>query len=282
LEKENMSRIHILKGFSDLDGALRVLKFHPGLPTRQEVVCAAIENGDIVTDKNNYYILLLLSEWGLMDIRNRQLTQQGGEFYSLWEMKQDVALDVLHGLQYGLWTQHAPTQNLASWAYQRVCDYLWNYRELPKTQDLISYIYDSREALDEDQSNIADAFSTKSVNSAYDWLLPLSPPVLQGVSETSSGRRNFKKATFALRASCSPALFLMGLSWMAREAGNEFGELMAIDAARRLSVCRFCLIEENQFDFMLKETLRRFSYISVQRTVGLYLVIEREPKIADF
>ena len=36
--------------------------------------------------------------------------------------------------------QHVlPTQNLASWAYQRVCDYLWDYQEpYPKTQDLIS------------------------------------------------------------------------------------------------------------------------------------------------
>ena len=277
-----MSRIHILKGFSDLDGALRVLKFHPGLPTRQEVVRTAIENGDIVTDKNNYYILLLLEEWGLTDIGKRQLTQQGEEFYSLWEMKRDVAIDVLHGLQYGLWTQRTPAQHLASWAYQSVCAYLWEYQTLPKTQDLIAYIYDRREELDEAHGDIANAFSSKSVNGAYDWLLPLTPPVLEGVSETSTGRRNFRKATFIRRAYCSPALFLMGLSWVIRETGNDFGDLVAIDEARKKQVCRFCLIDETGFNFMFEQTLRRFSYISVQQTVGLYIVIEHEPKIADF
>ena len=276
-----MPRLHILKGFSDLDGALWALRYHPGLQTRPEIISTILANGFAVTDRARFEILQLLGEWGLANTKKRQLTPQGKEFYSLWEMKREVAIDVLHGLQYRLWAQTS-TQNLASWAYQQVCDYLWDYRELPKTQDLITYIYDSREVLDEKQGNIADAFSTKSVNSAYDWLLPLSPPVLEGVSENAKGRRNFKNATFTQRTSCSPALFLMGLSWMAREAGNEFGELVAIDAARRLLVCRFCLIEENRFDFMLNETLRRFSYISVQRTVGLYLVIEREPKIADF
>lgn len=277
-----MPRLHILKGFSDLDGALWALKYHPGLRTRPEIISTILASGYTVTDRARFEILQLLGEWELADIKKRKLTPRGESFYSLWEMKRQVAIDVLHGLQYGLWTQHAPTQNLASWAYQRVCDYLWDHQELPKTQDLISYIYDSREALDERQGNIADAFSTKSVNSVYDWLLPVSPPVLQGISNTPSGRRNFRNAIFTRRASCSPAMFLMGLSWLAREAGNEFGELMAIDGERRLLVCRFCLIEENQFDFMLNETLRRFSYISVQRTVGLYLVIEREPKIADF
>lgn len=277
-----MPRLHILKGFSDLESALWVLKYHPGLSSRSEIINTILASGYTVTDQVRFEILQLLGEWGLADIEKRQFTPRGEEFHSLWEMKRGVAIDVLHGLQYGLWTQHAPTQNRASWAYQRVCDYLWDYRELPQTNDLTSYIYDSSDMLDENQGNTADAFSPKSVNSAYDWLLPLSPPVLEGVSETASGRRNFKKATFTRRASCSPALFLMGLSWMAREAGNEFGELVAIGTARRLSVCRFCLIEENRFDFMLNETLRRFSYISVQQTVGLYLDIERRPKIADF
>jgi hypothetical protein len=277
-----MPRLHILKGFSDLDGALWVLKYHPGLRTRPEIISTILANGFTVTDRVRFDILQLLEEWELADTKKRWLTPQGKEFYSLWEMKRETAIDVLHGLQYGLWTQHASTQNLASWAYQRVCDYLWDYRKLPKTQDLISYLYDSREALDERQGDIADAFSTKSVNSGYDWLLSLSPPVLQGVSATPSGRRNFKNATFARRSYCSPALFVMGLSWVMREAGNEFGNLVAIDDNRKLQVCYFCLLEESQFDFMLNETLHRFAFLSVQQIGRLFVVIKQEPKIDDF
>lgn len=277
-----MSRIHILKGFSDLDGALWGLKYHPDLQKRSDIVQTILENGRTVTDRSRFEVLQLLREWGLAERKQQQLTPKGAEFYSLWEMKPDVAIDVLHGLQYGLWTQHTPAQHQASWAYQKVSDYLWEYQRLPQTQDLVAYIYDSLEELDETQGDIADAFSTKSVNGVYDWLFPLSPPVLEGVSETSTGRRNFRNATFTRRSHCSAALFLIGLSWMAREAGNAFGELVAIDGERRKLVCRFCLIEESRFDFMLNETLRRFSYISVQRTVGLYVVIAKEPAIADF
>ena len=277
-----MSRIHILKGFSDLDGALWVLKYHPGLRTRFEIVDTIIKNSITVTDKSRFEILQLLGEWGLADAAQRSLTPKGEEFYALWQMKQDVALDVLHGLQYGFWTKHAPDQSLGSWAYQKVCDYLWEYQTLPKPQDLIAYIYDSRDDLEGTHGDIANAFSPKSVNGAYDWLLPLSPPVLEGVNETSTGRRNFRKASFTRRAYCSPALFLMGLSWVAREASHQFGDLVAIDEERKLHVCRFCLIEETGFDFMLKATLLRFSFLSVQQTVGLHITIRRKPEIADF
>lgn len=46
-----MSRIHILKGFSGIDGALWVLKFHPGLPSRQDMAHTVAQNGYTVTNK---------------------------------------------------------------------------------------------------------------------------------------------------------------------------------------------------------------------------------------
>lgn len=277
-----MQRIHILKGFADLEGALWGLKYHPGQRTRSDLVCTILDNGFLVTDRARFEILQLLGEWNLAETEGRLLTPKGEEFYALWEMKREVAIDLLHGLQYGLWTRHVPTQHLASWAYQQVCNYLWDYQILPKPQDLVSDIYDRREELDEASGDIANAFSVKSVNGVYDWILPLSPPVLHGVSETATGRRNFRNATFSRRAYCSSALFLQGLSWVAREAAIEFGALMAIDEERQLQVCRFCLLEESGFDFMLNETLRRFSYISVQSAGRLYVSIAREPQFADF
>lgn len=277
-----MARIHILKGFSDLNGALWALKYHPGLTSRRELACTVNENGYTVTDKNNYYILQLLVEWGLADVEQGcRLTSDGEEFYWLWEMKPEIGIDVLHGLQYSLWTRHAPSQNLASWSYQRVCDYLWEYRILPKDKDLIAYVYEMREELDENRGNTADAFSGKSINGAYDWLLPLSPPVLGDVSETVRGR-NFNSAHFTHRTYCSSALFLMGLSWVAREAGISFGELVEMTDERRLDVCRFCLIEESSFDIMLNQALSRFDFLSMQQIGRLFVIIQREPQIADF
>ena len=277
-----MARIHILKGFSDLGGALWVLKYHPELCTRSEIVDTILENGLIVSDRTRFEILQLLYEWGIAESKAYQLTPKGKHFYSLWEMKPEIAIDVLHGLQYNLWTKHVPDQNQASWAYQRVCGYLWEYQTLPKPQDLIAYVYDSLGDLEGAYYNIANAFSSKSVNGAYDWLLPLEPPVLKDVSETSTGRRNFRRASFTRRTRCAPALFLMGLSWVARETGIGYGELVEITDERRLDVCRFCLIEESSFDIMLNQVLTRFDFLSAQQIGRFFVVIQREPQIIDF
>ena len=277
-----MSRIHILKGFSDLDSALWVLKYHSGTQSRPGLVQIAVNNGYTIANKD-YEIILLLIEWGIAQRKPQELTQKGSEFYHLWEMSRSVAIDVLHGLQYGVWTQHSPDQHLASWAYQQVCDYLWEYQTLPTPQNLIAHIYDKLADLNESQIDIGNAaFDTKSVNGAYDWLSPLSPPVLNGVRETAKGK-NFRNATFRLRSHCSTALFLMGLNWVAREAGNGYGDLWSVGPNQRQRVCRFCLIDESRFDFMFNETLRRFpKYLSVRRVGGLYIVIENEPQIIDF
>ena len=274
------SRMDVNKGFSDLDGALWVLKNRPRLQKLEDMVRAAMENGYSVTDRKGYRIMLSLKEWGFADHKHRQLTPKGNEFYSLWQRNRNTAIDVLHGLQYSLWSQYTPTQHLASWTYQYICDYLWTHQALPRTNDCVSSLYDSLEDIGEGQVNSGNtSVDKRTVTNTYDWLLPLSPSVFEGVSEQANGK-SFKNATFTQRAFCSPALFLMGLSWIAREAGNEFGELIAIDQERKEKVCRFCLIERTQFDFMLTETVRRFSYISAQRSE--YVVIGREPQITDF
>ena len=274
-----MSRIHILKGFSDVDSALWVLKYHPGPRSRSDLVQIVRDNGYMVANED-YEIILLLTKWGIARRTASELTHKGKEFYALWEMKRDVAIDVLHGLQYSLWTKHSRTQNTESWSYQKVCNYLWDFDALPKSRDVISQIYNSLSELEIDPEKAA--FDAKSANHAYDWLLPLSPPVLEGVKETANGR-NFGNATFTRRSHCSTALFLMGLDWVARESGNIYGDLWMIGEEQRQQVCRFCLIDETGFDFMFNETLRRFSdYLSVRRSGGLYMVISNEPQISDF
>lgn len=278
-----MSRIDVHQGFSDLSGALWVLKNSPGLRSYTEMVRVAEENGHTVADRNSYRVMLSLKKWGIADSKQHRLTPEGDAFYSLWQRNRDTAIDVLHGLQYSLWTQHAPAQHLASWTYQRICDYLWNHQMVPKSRDFVNYIYDSLEDLGESHVNSRSAsVNPRSVTNTYGWLLPLSPPVLKGVRENANGK-DFRRAEFTRRPYCSRALFLMGLSWVMREAGNQFGDLVAIDAERKDQVCRFCLIESIRFDAMLSETHRHFSFLSTQRTDKLhYVVVGREPAIADF
>ena len=277
-----MARSHILKGFSDLESALWVHKYHPGLTTIRQMVKIALENGYTVTDTARYEAVQLLSEWGLADGKSRSLTPEGEAFYSLWETKRSTAFDFLHARQYGLWTQNAPNQNIASWAYKNICDYLWTRQTLPdRDWELVAYINDLR-ASDEVviPLDIGNAFSSKSIKDAYDWLLPLDPPVLEN---GEGGGKSLKGATFAQRPFCSTPLFVMGLSYIVRESDTAFGELVKIDDKRKQAVCCFCLIDETGFDLMLDEALRQISYLSVQRSWdGVYVVLNQELEVRDF
>ena len=275
-----MARSHILKGFSDLEAALWLHKYHPGLTIRQ-MVKLALENGFSVTDTARYEVVQLLSEWRLADGRARSLTAEGEEFYTLWETKRTAAIDFLHGRQYGLWTQNQPDRNIASWAYKNICDYLWTRQTLPNKEDLVAYMHDLR-ALDEVviPPDMGNAFSNKSINDVYDWLVPLNPPVLANERvETKS----LKGVTFAQRAFCSTLLFLMGIFYIVRETNTAFGDLVKIDETRKQAVCRLCLISEIGFELMLDEALRQVSYLSVQRDWdGIYIVLNQKPEIRDF
>ncbi len=278
-----MARSHILKGFSDLESALWVHKYHPGLTTIRQMVKKALENGYSVTDTARYEAVQLLSEWGFADGKSRSLTLEGEVFYYLWETKRSTAIDFLHARQYSLWAQRAPDQNIASWAYKNICDYLWTQQTLPdRDQDLVAYINDLRTS-DKNvipPANIGNAFSNKSINDAYDWLLPLEPPVL--VNGEVDGKA-LKDATFSQRAFCSTPLFVMALGYIVRESDTTFGDLVKIDYTRKQAACRFCLINETGFDLMLDEALRQVSYLSVQRDWdGVYIVLNQIPEIRDF
>ncbi|MYD63886.1 MAG: hypothetical protein F4W91_22885 [Gemmatimonadetes bacterium] len=276
-----MARSHILKGFSDLESALWIHKYHPGLTIRRQMVKVALENGYSVTDSARYEAVQLLSEWGLADGKSGSLTPEGQLFYSLWETKRSTAIDFLHGRQYGLWTQNQPDQNIASWAYKNICDYLWTRQTLPDKGDLVTYINDLR-ASDEVviPPDMGNAFSNKSINDAYDWLRPLDPPVL---ANGGVGHKSLNGATFAQRAFCSTLLFLMGLGYIVRETNTVFGDLVKIDDTRKQAVCCFCLISEIGFDLMLDEALRQVSYLSVQRGWdGIYMELNQKPEVRDF
>jgi hypothetical protein len=275
-----MARSHILKGFSDIESALWVHKYYPGL-TGEQMVKTVLENGYTVTDTANYEIAQLLHEWGLTDKKSRTLTSQGEAFYSLWETKRSVAIDVLHGLQYSLWTKKTPKKNIASWAYKTICDYLWERELLLETTELIRYIGNLRNISSNTiPPDVGNAFSNKSINDAYDWLLPLEPPVMYGVEGIQI--KSYKNATFKQRQFCSPALFIMGLAYVVREEGYQFGDLVKIDEEQRQKVCSCCLIEPTSFDMMLDNALRMISYISLQKQWDLYIAIDRKPEISDF
>jgi len=245
------------------------------------MVKTAIENGYIVTDNVNYEIAQLLHEWGLADKNNRNLTSEGEVFYTLWETKRSVAIDILHGLQYTLWTKESPEKNIASWAYKTVCDYLWERQSLPETNELLQYIENVRTMQnDVIPSDIGNAFSNKSIKDAYDWIIPLEPPVMYGVEETQM--RSYMNAEFKHREFCYPALFILALAYIAREERYAYGDLIKIDEEQKQKICSCCLIQITSFDMMLDNALRMVPYLSLQKQWDTYVVMNWAPELSDF
>ena len=84
------------------------MKYHPGPRSRPDLVQIVRDNGYTVANEDYDIILLLLTEWGIAQRKSARIDcRKAKDFIRLWEVKRDVAIDVLHGLQYGLWTQHS-------------------------------------------------------------------------------------------------------------------------------------------------------------------------------
>lgn len=277
-----MARSHILKGFSDIDTALWLHKHTIGLdvPT---MVSYAKENGLPVTDSANFEAAQVLAELGLTDKKSRTLTQTGEDFYRIWQTRRSDAVDILHGLQFGQWKTSNPTENVAAWAYQNICSFLWERQALPDSSDsLARYVNSLRSATTVIPHDIGNAFSNKSITDAYDWLIPLDPPVLEGVIESTSGR-NFKQASFRRRGYCSTPLFLMAVDYVLSETEQQYGDLLIIDGDIQRRLCTFCLIDEASIELMLSEALRRFPHLlSFQREWGIFVTLLRRPQMEDF
>jgi hypothetical protein len=277
-----MARSHILKAFSDIDTALWLHKHAMGLRVA-EMVSLAKEQGLPINDSANFEAAQVLAELGLADKDSRSLSQSGNDFYRIWQTRRSDAVDILHGLQYGLWKPKNPSENVASWAYRTICDHLWEREALPASSDsLARYVNSLRSADTSIPANVGGAFSNKSIADAYDWLIPLDPPVLYGVGEAGTAR-NFRQTIFQRRSYCSTPLFLMAIDHLMDELGQQYGDLLIIDSEHQRRLCAFCLIEEPAIEFMFDDALRRFPHLlSFQREWGIFVTLTRRPQMADF
>lgn len=277
-----MARTHILKGFSDVDAALWVLAEKLDLST-QQLVYAAQTAGRTVTDTTRFEAIQVLLELQLASKTPKGLTGAGEAFYKLWQARRTDAVDILHGLQYGLWKPSRPSENVASWAYRTICQFLWHQQRLPETADTLArYVQNQRSAVGGIPDEVGNAFSPKSILDAYDWLAPLEPPVLHGIEERGASR-SFRHATFRRREYCSTALFIMALDSLVREQGQQYGDLVVLDGDNLDALCCYCLIEESAVQLMIDEALRRFpQLLSHQRGWSDFIGLNRAPTIDDY
>lgn len=277
-----MARSHILKGFAHIDSALWVHRYHPGLDI-QAMIAQCQEHGRPIVDSTKFDAAQMLHEWGLVQKQTRTLTSAGAAFYEIWHSRRTEAIDILHGLQYQLWSRLRPEDNPASWAYKTICDILWQTQTMPQAKDFAAMIAAQRQKSNQGPSQAGAAFSTKSIHDAYDWLLPLRPPVLLGVKSSQQGR-SFKEAIFVRRAYCSLPLFVMAVSYFMRETDHPWGDTLRIGEEERHTVCAASLVEPDTFPVLLGLAADRYpNLIRVQQTPpSIAVALPRPIRVEDF
>lgn len=276
-----MARTHILKGFADINAALWVCHNYPGNNV-PDMVALCQQHGQRVSDTANFEACQVIHEWGLAHKQTRSLTAAGEAFYQIWQERRNEAVDLLHGLQYQQWSKLSPEEHPASWAYKMICDILWYTQQVPKAKDFAYLVASQRLANGPAPKRSSNAFSTKSVHDAYDWLLPLRPPVLLGVTSTPQ-RRTFKDAVFVRRASCSLSLLVMALAYVLRETEQHLGQPWTLGEAEQYQVCAACLIEPELLPFLLEQAVAAYpQFLAVELSSQPKIALLRPVELEDF
>jgi hypothetical protein len=134
-----MVRIHILKGFTDIDAVPWIHRYYPELGI-QAMVARCKEHGHPIIDSAKFDSAQLLREWELTNKQARTLTPSGMIFYAIWQNRCNEAVDIMHGPQYQLWSRLTLEDHPTLWAYKTICDTLWRTQTVPKAKDFAAVV----------------------------------------------------------------------------------------------------------------------------------------------
>ncbi|XWX02495.1 hypothetical protein VZO05_08245 [Aggregatilineales bacterium SYSU G02658] len=199
--------------------------------------------------------------------------------YAFANLEPHVQADILHWLLYSGWSKFRPFYFLPSWAYQQICDHLWNLRiqEIDKSfpNQIVAEIIEKTEIeFSRLAANQHDgiSFSRKSWLGAMRWLSALQPPVLAD--------KTFKRRDF-----CEPALMLLAFNYALRDDPDALNINILLSEELREQLCRVCLLDPIYFDQTLDWMLPLYPHIiSSDPDVGYYgryVRLQKLPTIED-
>jgi len=108
------------------------------------------------------------------------VTPLGLKVRSLADLDHGLYKEAMHFLHFDGW-DNCPTTRKLFWSYRKCCEFVWNKRVIPPTQDIVTYIQDK---IAEDYSELfaqrkGGNFNAGGVNSGWKpWIADLEPPVL--------------------------------------------------------------------------------------------------------
>ena len=251
---------------------LNTLSAYPGLGTLQEIVESAGSMGFVIHDQQRLEALITARDLGLVEKDNNSLTDQGQILVEIERRIPDLFANIIHALQYSLWSPITPDLNCFSWSYRSLCQILWrgDVVDIGNRRSIASEIeMQARQAFN--YSKIS--FSSKSVGGAILWLSALKPSVIYN-------RSNF----FSRRTFCPPELMLIGIDFVYKESHLDYQANLLLDNGKVENLCEFCLLEPDSFERVLSYTVNQFDFLNkgFGGGWGRFLNLYRAPSLEDF
>jgi len=109
----------------DMAAVLATLDTHSCLRTKAEIVEQAEILGFTIRDRQHLDALITARDLGLVAREQNTLTDDGRTLTQMEMNKPDLFTDVVHGLQYVLWSESRSSVNCFSWSYRALCQMLW-------------------------------------------------------------------------------------------------------------------------------------------------------------
>jgi hypothetical protein len=171
--------------------------------------------------------------------------------------------DLIHFTYYVLYAENDPTSRF-SWAYQLVCNRLWQSRSTSiSTHHLVTLVQEEAQKTFADYDKYGVSFSQNSVSGIINWLEALSPSC---ITQNSSGDRIFTRRDY-----CSSELLLLALEYTKVKNSDTSGIQLRLSNDVRQSVACLCLVEEECLDDLFQSTAEVFDLILRQTERGNWI-----------
>jgi hypothetical protein len=244
-------------------------------PCRVEALLrAATDRGYRLASRSPDQLLASLGNLRIIERKEHSeiyLTDLGKFIARIAKYNPSLMADLIHFTYYVLYDENDPTSRF-SWAYQLVCNYLWQSRSIPiSTHHLVTVVQEEAQKAFADYDEYGVSFSQNSVAGIINWLEALNPSCM---TQASFGERIFTRREY-----CSSELVLLALEYIRVKNSDPSGIQLRLSNDVRQAVAHLCLVEEECLDGLFQSTAEAFDLILRQTERGNWISLlgDRSP-----